>query len=158
MNIDVVATLAGVAFFAGFFDAIAGGGGLITLPALLLSGIDPLTAIATNKFQAASATISATATYAKKGLIDWDEGKLLIPFGIAGGVCGALFASLLERQWFEAGVPVLLVIVAVYFACAPKLGDESRGGRMSIFLFSTTLAPLLGSTMGFLAQESARSF
>jgi len=46
---DVVLILAAVAFMAGFFDAIAGGEGLITLPALFLAGIDPVGAIATNK-------------------------------------------------------------------------------------------------------------
>ncbi|MNI71514.1 hypothetical protein D3C76_566470 [compost metagenome] len=65
MSWDVIGMLALVAFCAGFFDAIAGGGGLITLPALLLASVDPISAIATNKFQAASATISATVTFAR---------------------------------------------------------------------------------------------
>jgi uncharacterized membrane protein YfcA len=55
MSWDLIGMLALVAFFAGFFDAIAGGGGLITLPALFLAGVEPISAIATNKFQAASA-------------------------------------------------------------------------------------------------------
>ena len=75
MSWDVIGTLAVVAFCAGFFDAIAGGGGLLTLPALLLAGLDPVSAIATNKFQAASATVSATITFARKGRIEWREGR-----------------------------------------------------------------------------------
>ncbi len=49
MSWDLIGMLALVAFFAGFFDAIAGGGGLITLPALFLAGIDPISAIASKK-------------------------------------------------------------------------------------------------------------
>ncbi|WCM93402.1 TSUP family transporter [Acidovorax sp. NCPPB 2350] len=144
MDIETIAALAAVAFFAGFFDAIAGGGGLITLPALFLAGVEPVSAIATNKFQAASATISATATFARKGLIEWSEGKYLIPFAMGGGMCGALLVSFFNKRWLEASVPVLLILVAAYFILAPRLDNEARKARISIFLFSMTVAPLLG--------------
>ena len=58
-EVSILLTLAAVALLAGFFDAIAGGGGLLTLPALFSAGVDPLAAIATNKFQASSASVSA---------------------------------------------------------------------------------------------------
>lgn len=144
MNTDIIAALTTVAFLAGFFDAIAGGGGLITLPALLLTGMDPVSAIATNKFQAAAATVSATATYAKKGLIEWSEGKFLIPFGIAGGVGGALLTGAIQKRWFEAAAPVMLMLVAAYFALAPKISSEPKRAKISVLLFSATIAPLLG--------------
>ena len=70
LDFSLILILALVAFTAGFFDAIAGGGGLITLPVLFVAGIEPLAAIATNKFQAASATVSATYAFARKGMID----------------------------------------------------------------------------------------
>jgi len=144
MSTEIILALSGVAFLAGFFDAIAGGGGLITLPALFLAGIDPVGAIATNKFQAASATLSATFAFARKGLIEWREGRLLVIFGLLGGAAGAMLITALDRTWLEASVPVLLIVVAAYFTFSPKLGNESRPQRISILLFSFTMAPLLG--------------
>jgi len=144
MDIDIIAILSLVAFLAGFFDAIAGGGGLITLPALFLAGIDPISAISTNKFQAASATVSATITFARKGLIEWRKSWVLILFSMIGGVLGALLVSIIDKKWLEGAVPILLVLVAIYFAFAPKLDNSPRKQRLSILLFSLTVAPILG--------------
>jgi uncharacterized membrane protein YfcA len=141
---DVVLVLAGVAFMAGFFDAIAGGGGLITLPALFLAGIDPVGAIATNKFQAASATISATIAFARKGMIEWRKGRLLILFSFLGGASGALLVSYTNKAILEMCVPILLILVAIYFALTPKIGDKEAKERISITIFSFVVAPLLG--------------
>lgn len=91
MSFDIIGMLAVVAFCAGFFDAIAGGGGLITLPALFLAGLEPISAIATNKFQAASATVSATITFARKGMIEWDK--------VVGWLPAVLWAEPAERYW-----------------------------------------------------------
>ncbi|MDD2545027.1 MAG: TSUP family transporter [Burkholderiaceae bacterium] len=150
MNADVVWILATVAFGAGFFDAIAGGGGLVTLPALLLAGLDPVAALGTNKFQAAAATVSAASTFARKRLIDWHEARWLVPLAMLGGAGGALLVSRVDRQWLEAAVPVLLIGVAVYFGCSPAIGHGRGRQRLSVALFSLTVAPLLGIYDGIL--------
>ena len=144
MDIDIILILSFVAFLAGFFDAIAGGGGLITLPALFLAGIDPVSAIATNKFQAAAATVSATIAFARRGLIEWRKGSVLIIFSMIGGASGALLVSTIEKQWLEVAVPILLILVAIYFVLAPKLNEGTGKKRLSILLFSLIVAPILG--------------
>lgn len=144
MDFELILILGCVAFFAGFFDAIAGGGGLITLPALFLAGIDPVSAIATNKFQAASGSLSATVAFARKGLIQWREGRFLALFSFLGGISGALLVSSVDQTFLEAAVPVMLILVALYFTFAPKIGELERKQRISIFAFSFTVAPLLG--------------
>jgi len=146
MNVtwDLVFILSCVAFMAGFFDAIAGGGGLITLPALFLAGVSPVTAIATNKFQAASATISATVAFARKGMIEWKKSVFLMLFGFLGGVSGALLVSYTNKVILEMCVPILLVLVAIYFALSPKISDKKTQERISITVFSFVIAPLLG--------------
>ena len=141
---ETILALAAVAFCAGFFDAIAGGGGLITLPALFLAGIEPVSAIATNKFQAASATLSATAAFARKGLIEWRASARLIGLGMLGGASGALLVSTIDKQWLVACVPVVLILVALYFAFSPRLGEEARISRMSVYTFSFTVMPVMG--------------
>lgn len=140
----VLLTLAVVAFLAGFFDAIAGGGGLVTLPALFMAGIDPVAAIATNKFQAASATLSATAAFARRGLIEWRSAWPMAITAFVGGAVGALSISYLPSAALEFVVPILLVMVAAYFALAPKLDDVQRKARISTLAFTLLLAPLIG--------------
>ena len=70
MDLDIILLLSLAALVAGFIDAIAGGGGLITLPALLIAGVAPTDAIATNKLQGTFGVATASASYYKSGLID----------------------------------------------------------------------------------------
>lgn len=144
MGIDVIAVLTLVAFVAGFIDAIAGGGGLLTLPALLLAGLPPVAAVATNKLQASAATVSAAVSFARKGLFDW---LTALPLALAtglGGVGGALCVSLIPKAVFLTLVPFLLAAVALYALFAPKLDRFDVKPKMSLFVFGFTVAPLIG--------------
>lgn len=145
VDLTLLLILAAIALLAGFFDAIAGGGGLITLPVLFVAGIDPLAALATNKLQAASATVSATCTFARRGMLDWHSGWPMALMAFAGGALGALSVSLVSTDLLQAAVPVLLVVVAAWFAFSPRLNDQQlRTPRLSISLFCLLVAPLLG--------------
>ena len=61
-----------------------------------------------------------------------------------GGAGGAFFVSSINKHWLEACVPVLLILVAIYFAFTPKLATEEGRKRISILLFSFSVAPILG--------------
>ncbi|MCR5814232.1 MAG: TSUP family transporter [Desulfovibrio sp.] len=80
------------AFTAGFVDAIAGGGGLITIPALLLSGLPPHQALACNKFSSTLGTASAVGSYAAKKLIRFDLAVQGIAFSLLGAALGSVIA------------------------------------------------------------------
>jgi hypothetical protein len=67
---SIVLLLVAVAFVAGFVDAIAGGGGLLTLPALLAAGLPPHLALGTNKGQSVWGSAASLATYRRAGLVD----------------------------------------------------------------------------------------
>lgn len=144
IELSLILAMSAIALLAGFFDAIAGGGGLITLPALLLAGVDPLAAIATNKFQAASATVSATAAFARKGMIEWRSGMPMALMAFIGGALGALSVNLIPRAALEALVPFMLIGVATYFALSPKLSNNERRAKLPVLVFCLTLAPLIG--------------
>lgn len=91
-----------------------------------------MSAIATNKLQAAAATFSATVSFARKGLIDWKKGLPIAAASFAGGVVGALSVSLVSKDILLAVVPVLLIFVALYFVFSPKLDGSKEGkARMS---------------------------
>ncbi len=144
IEIEVVAILFAVALIAGAFDAIAGGGGLITVPALLLAGLDPVAAIATNKVQGVVGTLSAAAAFARKGLL---VPRVAVPAVIAAGlgsVAGALCVRLLSRSVLEAAVPILLVAIALYFATARRMSDADAQARAGVPLVAGLLAPAIG--------------
>jgi uncharacterized membrane protein YfcA len=144
--------LAAIALLAGFFDAIAGGGGLLTLPALFIAGIDPLAAMATNKFQASSASASAVWAFARKHMIQWRTGWPMAALSFAGGVAGALSISMLDRTVLEVAVPILLIAVAAYFALSPKLGDQA-GARCAIYFGPRLVKPLLITVCCLMAMK-----
>ena len=94
-------------FLAGFVDAIAGGGGLISLPAYLLAGLPPHQAIATNKMSSTIGTCASTARYLKNGYVDW---KLGIP-GIVMSLVGSHFGTKLQLMIDEVYLQYLLLVV-----------------------------------------------
>ncbi|MDV2985349.1 UNVERIFIED_CONTAM: TSUP family transporter [Methylobacteriaceae bacterium AG10] len=144
VELETVAGLFGVAVVAGAIDAIAGGGGLMTLPALLLAGLDPVSAIATNKLQGSAGSVSATIAFARRGLIRWREAA---PAALGAGlasIAGALCVSLLPRPVLDALVPLMLVGIALYFATARRMSNEDAAARITPGLFAVTLAPAVG--------------
>ncbi|MET4896588.1 TSUP family transporter [Sphingomonadaceae bacterium jetA1] len=133
-----------VSVVAGCCDAIAGGGGLLTVPALMLAGLNPVAAIATNKLQGSAGTVSATLAFARKGLIDW---RIALPIGgsaFIAGILGALSVNLLPKPFVSGVVPFILIGIALYFALAPKMTNADAKARISIGMFALTVAPLIG--------------
>jgi uncharacterized membrane protein YfcA len=144
VDIGLIAGLFAVSLAAGCVDAIAGGGGLLTLPALLLSGLDPVSAIATNKLQGSAGAVSSTLAFARRRLIHWpDAWKIAVSAGLAS-VAGALCVSLLPRTVLDAAVPLLLVGIAIYFATAKRMSNEDAAARFTPNLFALTWAPAVG--------------
>lgn len=128
---EIVALLFGAAVLAGFVDAIAGGGGLITVPALLAAGVSPVAAIATNKIQGSFGTASATYTFWRKGQIDFALLKWPLLATVIGAVLGAIAVSFVDTTWLMILLPVLLVAIALYFLFGPKATDQDVAARMT---------------------------
>jgi uncharacterized membrane protein YfcA len=141
---ELVAILGAVALLAGLIDAIAGGGGLLTVPALMVAGFDPVQAIATNKLQGTFGTASATFAFARARLIEWRSIWPLALIAAAGSVVGALGVQFLSRPVLEAVVPVLLVSVALYFALSRKVQDRDAKARMPRAAFALLVPPVVG--------------
>lgn len=143
MSIDI-APLAGVAFCAGFFDSIAGGGGLLTLPALLLAGLDPLSALATNKLQASGASTSATLAFALQKRI---EPRLGLKFALGaglGGLLGSLSIAHAPQNLLSAAIPFVLLGFAGFFAFSRGVSDHDRAPRWPQPKFLAVFPPLVG--------------
>ncbi|MGJ8529543.1 TSUP family transporter [Maritalea sp.] len=147
MELDLFALLflAGAGFLAAFLDAIAGGGGLIGLPALLSVGLPPIAALATNKLQSVVGTSVAALTYWRRGFIDIKA--LIVPIFLTfgGSLLGAVTAKSMDTDFLTLLVPILLLAVSVYFMFSPKMTDDARQERLKFAIF----APIMGFTFGF---------
>lgn len=127
-GLDLVALLMIAAFLAGAIDAVAGGGGMITLPALLAAGVPPVQAIATNKLQSTFGTGGAVLAFARKGHIDFRRFAVPTAAAFVGSGLGAYLLTQLDPAFLEGFLPLLLIAMAIYFAVAPRMG-EAREGR-----------------------------
>lgn len=147
---DILLLLMAAGFVAGFIDAIAGGGGLITVPVLLIAGANPVTALATNKIQGLFGAATAALSYARGGHVDLRSqwGSALIAFGAS--IMGALLVSILPVEWIRMILPVLLIGIALFFAFKKGLGDLDRARRLSPALFAGTMVPLCAAYDGLL--------
>ena len=155
---EVAALLVVAAFVAGFVDSIAGGGGLITIPALLLAGAAPVDALGTNKLQGVFGTASATLSYARHGHIRLGEQAAPALLAFLGSVLGALTATVLPGALFGAVLPLLLVAIALYFLFRPGLDDIDRTRRMAPLLFGATIVPLIGFYDGLFGPGTGSFF
>jgi uncharacterized membrane protein YfcA len=144
LTLTLTLLLLGAAFMAGFIDSIAGGGGLIALPALLLTGFSPVEALGTNKLQGLFGSSSATFAYARKGHVDLKAQLPSAALSAAGSALGAILATVIPGEIFRAFLPFLLVAIAFYFAFKPNMGDIDRARRLSPFLFGLLVVPLIG--------------
>lgn len=101
-------------FIAGFIDAIAGGGGLITLPAYLIIGLPSHNAIGTNKLSSAMGTVISTGEYIYKGFVNWKSGIFCILITMAGAAIGSNLALLIPDNIFSIMMIILLPLIALY--------------------------------------------
>ncbi|MGM0394736.1 MAG: TSUP family transporter, partial [Thermodesulfobacteriota bacterium] len=99
---------------AGFVDAIAGGGGLIALPALLAVGLPPAVALGTNKLQGSFGTLSAAVNFISKGLVDIRQCWVGMAFTFCGAVIGAVIIQHMDSGFIRHLIPVLLLVVFFY--------------------------------------------
>ena len=136
-------------FFSGTIDAIAGGGGLISLPVLILTGLPAHIALGTNKLQASFGTGIATYNYFKKGLITSNTFFSGLLFGLIGTIGGAFLASHLNNHVLTQVIPILMIGIFLYSFFSPKLGVKDQLPKMKAHLFYILFGFLLGFYDGF---------
>lgn len=138
-------------FLAGFVDAIAGGGGMISLPAYLLAGIPAHASIATNKMSSAIGTAVSTFRYCKKGYVDWLFAVPSVIFALAGSYIGASLALLTRDAVLKIVLLVVLPIVAVYVLKNKSFqpSDRFHLSRKGAFVLGSLLSFGIGMYDGF---------
>jgi uncharacterized membrane protein YfcA len=111
------------AFAAGWIDAVVGGGGLLQLPALLLiPGMAPVQALATNKFASVFGTATSSVTYYRRAKPDIRTALPMAAIALAGSFGGAAVATVLPSAAFKPIIVIALLVVALFTAFRPALG------------------------------------
>lgn len=133
------------AFFAGLLDAMAGGGGLIQLPALmaLLPEAPPGEVLGTNKAAAIWGTAAALSRYGRSLTLPWGSVALAAGTAFIGSSLGARLAASLPPGWFRPAALPLLIAVAIFVFLKPDWGSVPRGRERRL------LAAALGLGLGF---------
>lgn len=137
-----------VAFAAGFIDAVAGGGGMLTVPALLSLGLPPHIALGTNKLAATFASSTAAWTYYRKQLFSPAFWRASFLATLCGAIGGTLVVDLISTDWLEKVLPLIILAVAIYTVWHPHpKGKEHKLPEKCRQL--TKKQWLQGSTLGF---------
>ncbi|WP_285726502.1 sulfite exporter TauE/SafE family protein [Psychromicrobium xiongbiense] len=135
-------------FGAGWIDAVVGGGGLLQLPVMLMvPGITPVQALATNKMGSIFGTATSSVAYYRRVGPDLRTALPMAAIALLGSLGGAVLAANLPQSVFKPIIVVALIVVAIFTAATPRLGAETAlrhsGSRHHV------LAGVIGAGIGF---------
>ncbi|MDI3548693.1 MAG: uncharacterized protein PWR10_2345 [Halanaerobiales bacterium] len=138
-------------FIAAVFDSIAGGGGIITIPAFLALGIPPHFTLGTNKFAASWGSFTSTLTFLRSGKIYLPLIKYIIPFTFLGASLGVNTALRINQKYLQVIVLVMLAFVSIYTILKKDIGkdDSFEGLDRKKIITGSVIGFILGFYDGF---------
>lgn len=157
-SFDVLGILFLIAIAAGFIDAIAGGGGLLTIPALLFTGMSPVQAIATNKLQACFGSFTATRYFVKQKLVSPRLQVWGILAASTSAVLGAIAIQLFDSSLLITILPFALIFIAVYLVLAKDMGKLSASPKLDEKSFNASFITGIGFYDGFFGPGTGTFF
>mgnify|MGYP003393718905 CR=1 FL=1 len=141
--------LLGIGLVAGTINAMAGGGGLLTIPSFMALGLSPLQAIATNYPAAIAANFSASLRFWQHGELDlkaeWPRAVITFIFGIIGGIA----VQHIPNDFLKILIPILLIIISVWLVVNPQAGEIKSQARLSPLKYTLLILPIIGWYDGF---------
>ncbi len=155
---EILFLLTAIATLAGFVDAIAGGGGLLCIPALLWAGLPPLQALGTNKLQASFGSFSASLNFLRQGQIELRPLLTSLVLTFLGSLLGSLAVQQIDASALQQLLPLLLIGFALYFLFSPRAGDVDARQRMGIPLFGLSAGFGIGFYDGFFGPGTGSFF
>lgn len=147
-----------VALVAGCVDTLAGGGGLIVLPALILAGLPPLQALGTNKLQGSMGTFTATLMMLRHRRVQWPSVRLLMLMAFIGSATGSIVLQFIDTGFLRFVIPVVLVCIAVYFLFAGRLLEAGTRAILSEPLYRNAVIPGIGCYDGMFGPGTGSFF
>lgn len=156
----IVLLLCLMSFIAGFIDSIAGGGGLILLPSLLIAGIPPQSALGTNKFAATFGTSAALANFIKNKKVIWKIALFGLGFSFLGSVIGTKTILLFDQQTTAKIIIMLLPLTAIV-TFLPKKQLKTASSEFSsreLYVYIPLLCLVIGFYDGFYGPGAGTFF
>jgi uncharacterized membrane protein YfcA len=138
-------------FVASFVDSIAGGGGLISVPAFMLAGLPPHMVLGTNKFSATAGSFTSSLKFIKSGKANFKLLRYLIPFTLLGSIVGVTAVLYIDQKFLTPLVLILIMFIGIYTLFSKSLGleDKFKGLTKKNVLLGILLALSLGFYDGF---------
>ena len=125
ISIEFILFLMGAGFVASFIDSVVGGGGLISVPALMLTGLPPVTVLGSNKMASVMGSFTSVVSFMRSGKVDCSLIKYLFPLSVIGSVCGVYTVQFIPPQFLKPLVILLLILVTIYSLCRKEWGKTS---------------------------------
>lgn len=157
-SIELLSLLFIIAIVAGFLDTLAGGGGLLTLPALLMAGIPPLASLATNKLQSTMGTATATLMMIRNRRVKWDNIKHLMLSAFIGSVVGALIVQQINAEALTIVMPVVIAGIGLYFLITPTIEEVGKQPKASSAVYRYVVVPIIGCYDGLFGPGTGSFF
>ena len=158
ISFELLAFLFFISVLAGCLDTVAGGGGLISMPALLLSGIPPLAALGTNKLQGSMGTATATYMMIKNKKVSWHDVKHLMFTAFIGSALGAIAVQFINTEVLSFVIPVVLLFIAIYFLISPQPLESVGKPFLSYRQYKNIVIPTIGVYDGMFGPGTGSFF
>ena len=154
-DVTVYIILFCVALLASGIDAIAGGGGLLVVPTMLLLGLNPLVALGTNKLQSCFGTATSSYNYFKNGFLKENNIRLLVSISFLGSLIGTLLVSQLSNELLTNLIPILLIGAAIFL-----VSNKTKNINVSktLLIAFTPLIFIIGFYDGFFGPGTGTFF
>lgn len=157
ISLAVMILLFLVALIAAYVDVLVGGGGLLTIPALLLAGVPAISALGTNKFQAVAGSGTATIKLIIGRHISFSKLRWWMLASFIGSVIAALLVQEIDPSAFNWLIPLVIVCIAIYFLLANKTITEGKE-KLSKRVYGLTVVPLIGFYDGMFGPATGSFF
>ncbi len=158
IEIETLIGLFLVATTAGFIDAIAGGGGLLTVPALLFAGIPPAQALATNKLQSSFGAFSASLYFIQNKIVSLKDMWFIMLCTFIGAGIGATAIQHINPGILTQLIPALLIAISLYFLFVPSPKESTDINPKTSILFALCVGGAVGFYDGFFGPGTGSIF
>lgn len=146
------------AMLAGFIDTLAGGGGLITLPALMMSGVPPLAALGTNKLQGTMGTATSSFLMIRNKRVRLADVKGLMVAAFIGSILGTIAIQFIDAEILTSAIPLVLLLIALYFLVSPNPGSHAVEAKISPQVYQKAVVPVIGCYDGMFGPGTGSFF
>ena len=157
ISLGIILVLFCVALLASFVDVLVGGGGLLTIPALLFAGVPPISALGTNKLQGIAGSGTASLRLLMQGHVKFKDVRWWMLASFFGSALGTVLVQNINTAVLNWLITAVITMIAGYFLFAPKTSEVTHK-RLSSRLYGATIVPLIGFYDGMFGPATGSFF